>query len=86
MTLQEGNMHAIKIMSKDEILSLLDRLHILESSMRALEENTEQEIQTLQKAMVKRFEKIEKFVKFNDQGQKGTKTKWNLINTYQTLR
>ena len=53
MSLQEGNMHAIKIMSKDETLSLLDRLHILESSMKTLEQNTGQEIQTLQKAIVK---------------------------------
>ena len=29
MSLQEGNMHAIKIMSKDETLSLLDRLDVL---------------------------------------------------------
>ena len=57
-------------MSKDETLSLLDRLHTLESSMRALEQNTGQEIQTLQKAVVKRFEKIEEFIKFDDQGQK----------------
>ena len=31
MSLQEGNMNTIKIMSKDETLSLLDRLHTLES-------------------------------------------------------
>ena len=48
-------MHAIKIMSKDETLSLLDRLHTLESSVRALEQNTGQEIQILQKAVVNRF-------------------------------
>ena len=47
MSLQEGNMHAVKIMSKNETLSLLERLHTLESSMRALEQNTGQEIQTL---------------------------------------
>ena len=63
-------MHAIKIMSKDETLFLLDRLHTLKSSMRALEQNTGQEIQTLQKAVVKRFEKIEEFIEFDDQGQK----------------
>ena len=63
MSLQEGNMHAIKIMSKDETLSLLDRLHTLESSMRTLEQNTGQEIQTLQKAVVKKSKKIEKFIK-----------------------
>ena len=44
MSLYEGNMHATKIISKDEILSLLDRLHTLESSMRAFEQNTRQEI------------------------------------------
>ena len=44
MSLQEGNMHAVKIMSKYERLCLLDKLHTLESSMRALEENTGQEI------------------------------------------
>ena len=40
MFLQEGNMHAIKIMSKDDTLSVLDRLHTLEYSMRELEQNT----------------------------------------------
>ena len=63
-------MHAIKIMSKDETLSLLDRLHTLESSMRALEQNTGQEIQTLQKAVVNRFEKNEEIIEFDDQKQK----------------
>ena len=62
MSLREGNMYAIKIMSKDETLSLLDRLHTLESSMRALQQKTEQEIQTLQKAMVNRFEKMRKLL------------------------
>ena len=56
MSLQEVNMHAIKIMSKDETLSLL------ESWMRALEQNTGQEIQTLQKVVENRFEKIEEFI------------------------
>ena len=70
MSLQEGNMHAIEIMSKDETLSLLYRLHTLKSLMRALKQNTGQEIQTLQKAMIKRFINIEKFIKFVDQGQK----------------
>ena len=40
LSLQEGNMHAIKIMSKDETLLLLDKFHTLESSMRTLEWNT----------------------------------------------
>ena len=70
MSLQDGNMHGIKIMSKDETLSLLDRLHTLESSMRALQQNTGQEIQTLQKAVVSRCEKIDKQIEFDDQRQK----------------
>ena len=51
VSLQEGNMHTIEIMSKDEKLSLLDKFYTLESyvqnkdqqlneSMRALEQNT----------------------------------------------
>ena len=62
----EGNMNAIKIISKDKTLSLLDRLHTLEYSVRALD----QEIQTLPKAVVKRFEKIEELIRFDNQGQK----------------
>ena len=53
MSLQEGNMHLMKIMFKDETLSLLERLHTLKSSMRALEQNIGQEIETVQKAVVK---------------------------------
>ena len=63
-------MHTIEIISKDEMLSLLDKFHTLESSVRALEQNTGQEIQTLQKAVVKRFEKIEEFIEIDEQGQK----------------
>ena len=55
LSLQEGNMYATKIMFKDVTLSLLDRLHTLESSMKALEQNTRQDIQTLKKKVVKRF-------------------------------
>ncbi|XP_049981111.1 endogenous retrovirus group K member 5 Gag polyprotein-like [Alexandromys fortis] len=62
LSIQEGTVYAIKIMSKDENLSLTDKLHTLESSMRALEHNSGQEIQTLQKAMVNRIEKIEEFL------------------------
>ena len=51
VSLQEGNMHTIEIMSTDEKLSLLDKFYTLESyvqnkdqqlneSMRALEQNT----------------------------------------------
>ena len=85
MSLQEGNMHAMKIMSKDETLFLLDRFYTLESSMRALEQNTGQEIQTLQKAVVKRFKKIGEFMKFDDHGQKVQRQKCSLISMYQTL-
>ena len=70
MSLHEGNIHAMNIMSKDETLSLLDRLHTLESPMRALQQKTEQEIQTLQKEMLNRFEKIEEIIEFDDQEQK----------------
>ena len=38
--------------------------------MRVLEQNTEQEIQTLQKAVVKRFEKIDEFIETDEQEQK----------------
>ena len=70
LSLQEGNKDAIKIISKDESLSLLDKFHTLELSMRVLEQNTEQEIQTLQKAVVKRFEKIDEFIETDEQEQK----------------
>ena len=50
-------------MSKNETLSLLDKLH-------TLEQNTGQEIQTLKKAGVKRFEKIEEFIEVDEQRQK----------------
>ena len=70
MSIQEGNMHVMKIMSKDETLSLLDRLHTLEFSVRALEQNTGQEVQNLQKALVNRFKKIEEIILFDDQEQK----------------
>ena len=70
MSLQEGNMHAIKIMSKNETLSLLYRLHTLESLMRAVEQNTGKKIQMLQKVVINRFEKIEEINKFYDEEQK----------------
>ena len=63
-------MHIIKIMFKDEMLSLLDKFYTLKASMRTLEWNTEQEIQTSQKAMVKRFIKIEEIIKTDEQRQK----------------
>ena len=40
MSLQKGNIYAMKIMSKDETLSLPDRLDTLEFTMRVLEQNT----------------------------------------------
>ena len=42
VSLQEGNIYSIEIMSKDEMLSLLNRLHTLESSMREIEQNPRQ--------------------------------------------
>ena len=63
-------MHAIKIMSKDEMLFLLEKFHSLEFSVRALKQNTGQEIQTFQKAVVRRLKKIEEFVETDEQGQK----------------
>lgn len=65
VSLQEGNMHAIKIMYKDETVSLLDKSHT-GSSMRALKHNTAQKTKTLQKAVVKRSEKTEKLPKLRN--------------------
>lgn len=45
----------------------MDRLHTLESSMRALEQNTKQDVQTLQTAVINIFEKIEEIINFDDQ-------------------
>ena len=69
LSIQEGTIHAMKIISKDEILSLMDKLHTLESSMKALEHNSGQEIQALQKAMVNRFEKTEEILNSDEQEQ-----------------
>lgn len=68
VSLQEGNTYAIKVTSKDETLSLLDRLYTLESSVKALEQNAWQENQTLRKAVVERFQNIEKFIEIYEQG------------------
>ena len=70
LSIQEGTIHAMKIISKDEILSLMDKLHTLESSMKALEHNSGQEIQALQKAMVNRFKKIEEILNSDEEEQK----------------
>ncbi|KAK7812533.1 hypothetical protein U0070_014866 [Myodes glareolus] len=58
------------IVSKEEMVSLTDKLHALESLMMALEHNTGQEIQDLQKAMVSRFNKIEEIIDSDEQEQK----------------
>ena len=57
-------------MSKDGTLSLLDKFYTLESSVRTLEQNRGQEIQTFKKAVVKRIEKIEEFIEIVAQGKK----------------
>ena len=75
ISLQEGNMPDIKIMSKDETLFLLDRHHALESSVRGLEQNTGQEIQMTQNAVVNRLEKIEEIIEIDDK----EKANFNLI-------
>lgn len=69
MSIQEGTIHAMKIMSKNEILSLTDKLHTLKSSVKALEHNSGQEIQALQIAMVNRFEKIKEILNSDEQEQ-----------------
>ncbi|XP_041911227.1 uncharacterized protein LOC121677222 [Arvicola amphibius] len=69
VSLQEDNMYGIKIMFTDKMLPLLDKLHTLESSVRSLEQKTGQEIQTLRKSVEKRLEKIEEFIKTDEQGQ-----------------
>ena len=70
VSLQEINMYAIKIMFTNETLSLLNKFHTLESSMRALEQNTGQEIQTLQKSVVRRFVKSDEIIRTDEQGEK----------------
>ena len=51
-------------------MSLTDKFRALESLMKALEHNTGQEIQDLQKAMVSRFNKIEEIIDSDEQEQK----------------
>ena len=58
------------ILSKEEKVSLMDKLYTLEFLMKALERNAEQEIQYLQKAMVSRFNKIEEIIDSDEQEQK----------------
>ena len=70
ISIQEGTVHAMRIMSKEDIVSLTDKLHALESLMKALEHNTGQEIQDLQKAMVSGFNKIEEIIDSDEQEQK----------------
>ena len=69
LSIQEGTIHAMKIISKDEILSLMDKFHTLESSMKVLKHNSGQEIQALKKAMVNRFEKIEEILTSDEQSK-----------------
>ena len=68
-------------MSKDEVLSLKKKFQTLEShvqnadqrgsaSVKSLEIYTDQEIQTLQKIVVKRFETIESIIGPDEQGKK----------------
>ena len=61
-------MHTIKIMFKDETLSLLDKFYTLKFSVRVLEQNTVQEIQTFKNVVVKRIENANKII--DDQGHK----------------
>ena len=71
MSLQEGKMHAMVIMSKDEldIISTGQTLYL-----RILHEGIRAEYWTggldFQKALVNRFEKIEGIISFDDQEQK----------------
>ena len=81
VSLQDGNLHAFQVKSKDEVLSLKEKLHTLEShvqnedqrlgaSMKSLEIYTGQEIQALQKTVVKRFETIEEIIGADEHGKK----------------
>ena len=70
ISIQEGTVHAMRIMSKEEMVSLTNKLHTLESKMKALEHNTRQEIQDLQKVMVSRLNKIEEIIDSDEQEQK----------------
>ena len=56
-------------MSKNQTLILLDKFHTLEYSVRTLEQNTGQKIQTFKKAVVKRIEKTEEFFETDEQEQ-----------------
>ena len=73
VSLQDGNLHTIQIMSKDEVLSLKEKLQTLEShvqnqhqrlgaSMKSLEIYTGQEIQALQKTVVKDLKQLRKLL------------------------
>ena len=81
MSLQEGNMNATKIISKDATLFLLDRHLTWESSLWALAQNTGHEIQALQKAGVKKKLKRLRNLSNLMSKDKGTKTKFRLIST-----
>ena len=48
----------------------MDKLHTLESSMKALQHNSRQEIQVLQEAMVNRFKKHEEIINSDEKEEK----------------
>ena len=73
VSLQDGSLHAIQMMSKDEMLSLKEKLQTLEShvqnenqrlcaSIKLPEIYTCQEIQALQKTIITRFEMMEEII------------------------
>ena len=84
ISIQEGTVHAMRIMSKEDIVSLTDKLHALESLMKALEHNNGQEIQDLQKAMVSRFNKIEEIIDSDEQEQKVERQTFTSKNSQST--
>ncbi|CAO2628536.1 E3 ubiquitin-protein ligase NEDD4, partial [Lemmus lemmus] len=69
LTSTEGNVYSLKVCTKDEMMSVMDKLRDLESSTRTLEQNTEHEMQTFQKMMIHRFEKLEELVNLGSQDQ-----------------
>ena len=73
LSLQDGNLHTIQVMFKNGMLSLKEKLQALEShvqnedqrlgaSMKSLESYPGQEIQALQKTIIKRFEIMRKLL------------------------
>ena len=73
ISLQEGNLHTIQIMSKDEMFSFKEKFQTLElhvqnedqrlgASMKSLEIYTGQEIKALQKTVEKDWKHLRKFL------------------------